>query len=300
MKTVFIKSGGYYETPGVSIIGAINDVYGVEVRQFNKLEAAFRLDLVNFEYRIYPPAVGAGDLPYFKVDMERLTQIADECGFAHVGVVGHEDALVSPREVLRNLAVVVIDPATKKYKDTLNGEILEGNNVTPLLFFVKMTTDTYALVMSKLIAPTSRLENYNKPAPPGLNKIMRIIAVNDGESMRDKYIGVEFTNAVKHFRNNDLVTGYAVFVRQGAEVTLDLFKNSPCVTDEFKKNFTVEVQSSFDGVKVASDGKVTFTAPKYAITGYLCVKFAVTPLYADISSREIKELLSFDFTVAVI
>lgn len=298
MKTVFIKSGGYYETPGVSVIGAINDVLGFNVSQFNKVEALFRLDCVNYQYRVYPPVDRPDQELYAKVDMVMLTQKAEEYGFAYLGVVGSEDVTVRPLELLRDMKIIVVDKTTGEFVNAVNGEVLTGNNVTPLLYCVKMANNVYSMILSKLMYATSRVETPRKPLPSSLSNGINVLAVNDGAAVRTQFVDLRFSDNVRHFRNNDLIIGYAVFARAGTTVDIDIFRNSLFITEEFKKSFQIVVEASFP--HTITGDRISLTMPSEKMTGYLSIKLRATPLYEDIASREIKETLSFDFIVSVL
>lgn len=298
MKTVFIKSGGYYETPGISVVGAINDTLGYRVSQFNKVEAQFRFDCVNHQYRIYPPVDRTDAEFYFKVDMELLTSKAEQYGFAYLGTVGSEDTAIRPMELLRDLAAVTVDPTSGQFINAATGEFLTGNNVTPLAYCVKMANNVYALILTKLVYATSRVVTPPKPLPAVLSKGINVIAVDDGAAIRKEFVNLRFSDNVRHVRNDPVITGYAVFARAGTTVELDIFRNSPLITEEFKNSFQIVVESSFP--HTVSKDHISLTMPTAAGTGYLTVKLRATPLYEDIASREIKEVLTFDFIVCVL
>lgn len=296
-KTIFIKSGGYYETPAVSVSSAINDVFELNLKQFNKTDAVFSLDYVNFQYRLYPPAIFEGAV-YAKIDMELLVQKAEEYGFAYIGLVGNETDAIRAKDVLRDLAIVVVNRVDESFINAKTNEPLTGDNVTPLIYCVKLATDTYVMVLSKMMQATSNVINTTK-APIAI-KDTTVIGVDDGATIRGQFVDVRFKNIRKHFRNYDLVSGYAVFADAGSILEVDLFKDTPYVTDEFKSNFEIEVESSFPFSIGNGKVSVTTTPLDKKTMGYLTIKLKATPLYEEICSREIKESLTFNFIVSIL
>ncbi|BAW19049.1 hypothetical protein [Ralstonia phage RP31] len=295
MKTVFIKSGGYYETPGVAVSGAINDAFDFNVSQHCRSNALFMLDYVSREYRL-SLTVASGDMKdaFARLDMDLITKAAEEHGFSYVGLVADEKAMMArPDEFLRDLSVVTVCKETGKFLDAKSGTALTGNNITPVIYCVKMADSTYAMILSQMANVMPSMVDNPKVGRDDMN----VIVVNDGDAMRSQFVDVSFHGATKHFRNNDLVTGFAVFAWPNALIEVNIFKDTPLAA-EFKKNFELEVDSSFDAKIV--DGKVVIQMPPSCRTGYLSIKLKTTPLYEDVSSREIKEMLSFDFIVTVV
>lgn len=297
MKNILIKSGGYYETPGIAVAGAINDIHDFNVGQFHKSEMTFRLDLVNGEYLIYlshPGQQGNGFTQM--VDMDFLTREANKVGFAYFGVVSGDKATLTNAEMLRMMGVVTI-AADGQFVNAATGEALPGNNILPILYCVKITDDTFAVVLSSL----TRIDTFLANDEDGLiqaNDGFNTIVVNDGASMRDQFVDIQFDGIEKAFRNNDLVTGYAVYVKRGQQFMLDVFKKAPFVTDTMKTALQPKVDSNFSCE--VEDGTIVVSVPEDATHGWLSVELPVTPLYKEVSSREIKEMITLDFMVFVL
>lgn len=297
MKTVFIKSGGYYETPGISISCAINDVLGFSLNQFNKTDQSFKFDCFDGEYRLYlAHHIPNATYVWKTVDFDFLTEQVEKYGFAYFGVVTPSRTVITHAEILDKLTTIAVDPKTGKFIDCVTGLVLEGDNIVPVIYAVKMANDTYAAVLSAMARVDAYFANDDGAVHPSGN-VATIIA-DDGSAMRDQFIDLKFTNAVKHFKNNDLVIGYAVFAKPGQTVEVDIFKTAPYVTEEFKKNFEIVVDSNFS--HVVDNSRVIFETPAEKGMGYLTITLKMTELYADISSREIKENLSFDFIVSIV
>lgn len=295
MKTIFIKSGGYYETPGVSVCGAITDLLNTAVTHYNKTDASFMLDFTGTKYRIYPPNDQSGETLYADLDLAALTEKAEQYGFVYLGAAGDQFSGIRPSELLRDMRMIAICPRRKVLVDANSGDELTGMNVTALAYFVKMTDDVYSMVLSKLCTASNRVEAQRQS--PG-KKDMHVIAVNDGADVRSQFIDVRFENAIKHFRNNDLTAGFAVFAGKGTSITLDLFRHAQFITGSFKNSFGLQVESSFKFEIDELTKRVTVYMPQEACTGFLSVKLETTKLYEEVSSREIKETLSFDFIIA--
>lgn len=297
MKTVFIKSGGYYETPGVSVSGAIGDLLNDAVTHYNKADPTFLLDYTGTCFRIYPPYDQAGERQFADVNMELLAQKAEQYGFVYLGAVGDEFNSIKASELIRDMRAIAYCPQRKKLIDAFTDIELTGNNVTALAYFVKMTDNAYAMILSRLCVASSRVEQIRSS---GLSKDMHVIAVNDGADIRSQFIDVRFDGAVKHFRNNDLTAGFAVFGYAGTSISLNLFKFASFITGSFKNSFDIQVDSNFDVKMDEQSNCIIVSLPPEKCTGYLSVKLGSTKLYEEISSREIKETLSFDFIVASI
>ena len=297
MKTVFIKSGGYYETPGVSVSGAIGDLFNDAITHYNKADPTFLLDYTGTRYRIYPPYDQTGERQFVDVDMELLVQKAEQYGFVYFGAVGDEFSTIRTTELIRDARPIAYCSQRKKLIDVSTDIELTGNNVTALAYFVKITDNAYAMTLSRLCNASTRVEQIRSS---GLSKNIHVISVNDGADIRSQFIDVRFDGAVKHFRNNDLTAGFAVFGNAGSEIVLNLFKFAQFITGQFKNSFDIQVDSNFEVKMDEQTKQITIKLPDEKYTGYLSVKLGATKLYEEISSREIKETLSFDFIVASI
>lgn len=297
MKNIIIKSGGYYETPGISAAGAISDAHPFDIGQFHKTELAFRLDLIDGEYRIYLPNVTQQGTGFSQlVNMDFLTRKAEERGFAYFGVVSNDKAALSNADMLRLMTIVVVG-ADGEFINANTGAVLPGNNIIPLLYCVKIAENTYAVILSS----TTRIDTFLANDEDGIiiaKDGFNTVVVNDGAAMRDEFIDIKFSGTKKTFRNNDLVTGYAVYADHGEIISIDVFKNAPFVTQELKDALAISVDSNFEHTVEA--GVVQVALPEQAGHGWLSISLSVTPLYKEIASREIKETVTLDFMVFVL
>jgi 3D (Asp-Asp-Asp) domain-containing protein len=300
MKNIIIKSGGYYETPGVSVAGAISDAHPFDIGQFHKTEMMFRLDLIDGKYQIYMPSMAPHGRGLSKlVDLDFLTRKAEERGFAYFGVVSGDKAVLTNADMLRLMTTVTVG-ANGEFVDATTGNMIPGNNIIPLLYCVKMTTDTYVVVLGSLIRVDTILAN-DEDGIIVANDGFNTVVVNDGASMRGQFVDIKFDGVRKAFRNNDLITGYAIYAERGSIVSIDLFKNAPFVTSALKDALTPSVSSNFE-VDVDKEHNVFMMLPSEpdVMHGWLSVELPVTPLYKEMSSREIKEMITLDFMVFVL
>lgn len=297
MKTIFIKSGAYYETPAISVAGAIADSMPFQVNQFNKSDQSFKLDFFDGQYRLYlcnhiPGATNQ----YRALDVAKFIEFIEKYEFAYFGLVVNNRTVLSQGDIFNKMTFVGIDKTSGKFVDCITGMEFEGDNVIPVVYGLQITKETYALFLSHAAKIDTALTDET-----GEHRVIddiTTVCVNDGQAIRDHFVNVKFTGVRKHFKNNDLVTGYAVYVERKAAVELDLFTTHPYVSEEFKNKFEIIVDASFP-VEI-KDNKVLFTAPDRTGSHYLSVTLKALPLYADVSSREIKETLALDFMVSIL
>lgn len=294
MNTLFVKSGSYYETAGVSAAGAIGEIIDHPYTMFVKNDNAFKFDYIDGEYRFYMPNHIPGASPVYRtLSVSDLIASVDKYGYAFYGISTESRALVSPSMVLSEASFISFDQKQKKFVNTLTENPYPGTNVLPLMYCVKMADGAYAAYLSDVAKINSTMSD----SETGVTVIgdTTIVCVDDGQSIQSKFIDIKFENAVKHFRNMDLVTGYAVYGFAEEVIEMSIFKDSPIVTDEFRKNLLISSESNFDVEYRPADDTIRIKMPKEKGCGFLSVKIETTPLYEDISSREIRELMSFDF-----
>lgn len=297
MNTMFIKSGGYYETPGLAVSGAINEIAEIYINQFNKSDNSFKFDFVNGEYRFYQAAhLPSATYTYRSFDPKVMAEAIDKYTVAYYGIVTGLRDVLTHAAMFDKLTYIGVDLKTGKFYDAITGMQLPGDNILPVLYGIKMADQIYAVYMSAMARIDTNLMDED-----GEHRIVddfTTICVNDGQAIRDLFIKISTKNVEKHFWNQDLVIGYAMYVKRNQTVELDIFKTAPYVTEEFKKSLSIEVESNLECI--VENGKVVFTTPDNSMNGYLTIKLSATPLYHDVADREIKETLTFNFMLFVL
>ncbi len=87
-QVLFVKSGGYYETPAIAVAQAIYEATADEVKQFIKIDMSFKFDFVEGEHRVYMANhIPGASLLYRKIDFKRLITGIEKYGFAYYGCV---------------------------------------------------------------------------------------------------------------------------------------------------------------------------------------------------------------------
>ena len=294
MKAMFFKSGAYYETPAISVIGTVNDLLDSQVTQFFKTDNAFKLDFVHGEYQLFMAThIPGATFVSKKIDPKIIGKALDNHDFVFYGVVTDQRATITHAEVFNALDYFAVDRKTKKIVNVITGKVIDGKNIMAAMYCVRMTDDIDVCYLTSLARVNSSLVDEE-----GEHRIVNdilTICVDDGDAIRSQFVDIKFSGVRKHFRNQDLVIGYAVFADKDQDITLDIFRDTTYVTEEFKSCFKIDVDSNFN--VVVENHQVVLEAPGKACQGYLSVKLVVDPVYADIADREIKETLSFDFTV---
>ena len=305
MKTIFIKSGGYYETPGVAVACAVNIFHKNNFGQFNKIDLAFKLDFIDGEYRLYLASHIPGASALYKtVDLDFLADQVEKYGFAYFGTVTQHREILTHDMALKRLSTIYIDPETETLIDAVTQIPYKDANILPIIYGVKIAKGIYSFILSGMARvnslPTTVDENNSYQSKRIRNfDNSTIICVNDGESIRDMFVDLKFKNALKHFKNNDLTIGFAVFTKPEQSVEIDIFKEVvPFITTEFKDSFEIIVESNFN--YIIDNYRIIFETPKDRVTGYMSIKLMGTDFYQEVSSREIKEILSFDLIVSVL
>ncbi len=296
-QVLFVKSGGYYETPAIAVAQAIYEATADEVKQFIKIDMSFKFDFVEGEHRVYMANhIPGASLLYRKIDFKRLITGIEKYGFAYYGCVVDATAVVTHVEVFNKATYVGYDQTSKNFIDLITGMRIDGDNIVPIIYGIKMTDGVYSTYLSPMARADGRLGD----GEDEFNQLddLTVVYADDGLAIRDKFIDIQFTNTIKHFRNQDLITGYAVFAKCGEVVELDIFKNKPYITEEFRNAFELIVDSNFE--YVVDGSKILLTMPETHQQGYLCVSLNTQPIHMDAASREIKETLHFDFTVSAI
>lgn len=294
MKTMFFKSGAYYETPAISVIGAVNDSLDFPLGQFFKTDNAFKMDFVYGEYQLFMAThIPGATFVNKKIVPKIINRALETYDFVFFGTVTDERVTISHAELFNALDYYAVDRKKQKIVNAITGDVIDGKNIMAVLYCTRMTDDISVCYLTSLARVDASLVDEE-----GEHRIIDdilTICVNDGDAIRSQFVDIKFSNVLKHFRNQDLVVGYSVFAEQDKDITLDIFRDMPYVTEEFKNCFEIVVDSNFN--TIVENYRVVLEAPQKACQGYLSVKLVSKPLYADIADREIKETLSFDFTV---
>jgi len=300
MKTIFIKSGNYTETPGITAAGAINSIHDFNVSHMAniKTDMAFRFDLINGEYRLYlSPRFTSGAEIYRTVDVDLMCRKADQFGFVYFGSVSDGRDVLGVPDILKSLKIVGLDAKTGAFFNCETGRPATGNTIVPVLFCVKMATDTYALIMSSFAYADAHLANSLDDVSVMVGD-KTVVLANEGDYIRSQFVDVQFKNVRKYIRNSSDTGGHAVFVGRGTKVEVDVFRNMPFVDEAFRKNFPLTVDSNFD--YTVSDGRISFTVPEEPMSGYLSIAIQTSKLYDLMAKSVERESLSYDFIVVVL
>ena len=293
-KTMFFKSGGYYETPAISVIGALNDAMNSPVTQFFKSDNAFKLDFVYGKYQLFMAThIPGATFVSKEVDPKVIDRALEKYDFVFFGMPTEQRINLTHAELFNGMDYYAFDTEKQKLVHAITGDEAVGKNIMAAMYCVRMTDDISVCYLTALARVNSSLVDEE-----GEHRIVDdilTICVNDGDAIRSAFVDIKFSGVRKHFKNQDLVVGYAVFADCDQDITLDIFRDLPYVTEEFKNCFEIVVDSNFK--TLVDDHQVVVEAPDKACQGYLSVKLVAKPLYLDIADREIKETLSFDFTL---
>ena len=294
MNTLFFKSGAYYETPAISVIGSVNDSMDFPVTQFFKSDNSFILDFVHNEYQLFMSTHIPGATFVAKsISPKIIDKALEKYDFVFYGMPTEQRISVTHAELFNAMDYYAVDKEKQKIVHAVTGEEAIGKNIMAVMYCVRMTDEISVCYLTALARVNSSL--VDETGEHRYVDDILTICVNDGDAIRSQFVDIKFSGVRKHFKNQDLVVGYAVFADRDKDITLDIFSDMPYVTNEFKNCFDIVVDSNFE--TIVDDHQVVLLAPGNAGQGWLSVKLVVKPLYAEIADREIKETLSFDFTV---
>lgn len=294
MKTMFFKSGAYYETPAISVIGALNDSLDFPVTQFFKSDNSFKLDFVYGEYQLFMATHIPGSTFVAKsISPKIIDKALEKYDFVFYGMPSEQRISVTHAELFNAMDYYAVDKEKQKIVHAITGEEAVGKNIMAVMYCVRMTDEISVCYLTTLARVNSSL--VDETGEHRYVDDILTICVNDGDAIRSQFVDIKFSGVRKHFKNQDLVVGYSVFADCDQDITLDIFNNFSYVTEEFKNCFEIVVDSNFK--TLVDDHQVVVESPDKPCQGYLSVKLVAKPLYEDIADREIKETLSFDFTV---
>ena len=299
MNTVMIKSGVYYETPATYVALALSAINKNNISHFLKADNSFIGHLVGKEFRIYQHYENPmSSAKYRTLDFQLITSLIEKYGRVYFGVALNDTEAVSFDDYLKRLSYYS-ENKDGMLIDLVTEEIKEDRTMFALGYGFKMgSEDLYAFYLTGFCRTANNLTNDDDPAIK-ISDDLQIVCVNDGSAIRDQFIDVQFEGVRRHFKNSDLVVGHSVFAEKDKNVVVSLFGNRKGLnTEEFQKNFKVEVESSFD-ILENEDGLIEFRTGSETKVGYLSIKVVGSELYNDVVSAEIKETLQFDFTVSV-
>lgn len=299
MKYLFIKSGGYTESYGRKLGGAINDHFSTEIFHFTKSDTTFKLNFIDGEYRIHQSRSDAlnPENKYAVMDFVTAVSNLDQYEVIYGGTESNVTDVVSQSEIIEKFKLIGLN-SNKQLIDIATGAVLDAAGVIPLVVCVKMNNSVgYAAFLTSLIH-FENIQSLTLHESHQLTEDLKVLYADDGFPIRQLFLDVNMSNVTKSFfEEPSFQTTSIAFAKTNQTVEINLFKTSNSLSEEFKSGFNIVVDSDFE--YVVSNGKIMFNTGAVAKSGYVTFNVQGQPIYNDVAMREPRETLIFKFAILV-